>query len=81
MRTPKIEALYRMISWCNLNYNSNINLLPLDYSLINSNSWLSGYIDADGTFFLNWLFDKKGSPTMPLGLTILYENIPATRLS
>jgi len=63
MRTPKIEALHRMIQWYNLKYNYNINLLCLDKSPLNNNSWLSGYIDADGSFYLNWLYDKKGRAT------------------
>src|SRR5690606_6903578 len=56
MRTPKIEALHRAINWYNAynqtNQNNilkndeldfNINLLPLDKSPINSNSWLAGF--------------------------------------
>nr|QKS32173.1 LAGLIDADG endonuclease [Sphaerobolus stellatus] len=63
MRTPKIEALHRMIRWFNLKYDYKIPLLDLDHSLLNSNSWLSGFIDADGSFYLNWLYDKKGKAT------------------
>lgn len=63
MRTPKIEALHRMINWLNLKYSYKIPLLDLDHSPINNNSWLSGYIDADGSFYLNWLYDLKGKPT------------------
>ena len=63
MRTPKIEALHRMIGWLNQNYGYKIPLLDLDHSPINYNSWLSGFIDADGSFYLNWLYDKKGKPT------------------
>jgi hypothetical protein len=63
MRTPKIEALYRMIKWYNLNYNTNLPLLSIDYSPIQNNSWLAGFIDADGSFYFNWFFDKKKLPT------------------
>jgi len=63
LRTPKIEALGRMINWFNLNRNCNMQILDLDTSPLNSNSWLSGFIDADGSFYLNWLYDKKGKPT------------------
>ena len=59
MRTPKIEALNRMIEWFNSNSNLNIKLLNLDRSNLSSNSWLSGFIDADGSFYLNWGYDKK----------------------
>ena len=63
MRTPKIEALHRMINWFNLNGNTKLKPLGLDISPILSNSWLSGFIDADGSFYVNWLLDKKGRAT------------------
>ena len=63
MITLKIETLHRIKTLFNLKYNYNIPLLELDLSLFNKNSWLSGFIDADGSFYLNWLYDKKGKPT------------------
>lgn len=68
MRTPKIEALHRMINWCNINNYGikpgfEIKLLSLDLNPIQNNSWLSGFIDGDGSFYLNWLYDKKDLPT------------------
>jgi Uri superfamily endonuclease len=67
MRTPKHDALIRVINWLNdyinKNKNSNfiktkeiinqiniINPLPLDNSPIDSNNWLTGFVDADGNF-------------------------------
>lgn len=50
MRTPKIYALYRLIDWLNLRFNLNIEKKNKDLSNINSNSWLAGFIDADGHF-------------------------------
>jgi hypothetical protein len=38
MRTPKIEALHRAISWINTKDNSTIPLLDLDISPIDSNN-------------------------------------------
>ena len=56
MRTSKMYRLYDLIDWLN-NKNSDLNIikLPLDSSPINSNAWLSGFIEADGSFsvFLN----------------------------
>jgi len=75
MRTPKIEALHRAINWYNT-YNQtkslnnilkndgldfNINLLPLDKSPINSNSWLAGFTDADGNFSITITTRKKNN--------------------
>jgi LAGLIDADG endonuclease/Cytochrome C and Quinol oxidase polypeptide I len=55
MRTSKIKKLYELIDWYNLKNDLNINKKPIDSSNINSNSWLSGFIDAEGSFsiFIN----------------------------
>ena len=58
MRTPKIEALHRAIEWINNNDNNLIPLLGLDLSPIDSNSWLSGFTDADGNFSIT-VYDRK----------------------
>lgn len=51
MRTPKITNLYNMIDWLNeYKLENKIVKLPLDNSSIDSNSWLSGFIDTDGSF-------------------------------
>ena len=70
MRTPKQEALCRVIDWIN-DYikNNKESKLPgtqkilssiyplkkeaLDNSAIDSNAWLTGFIDSDGNFSIN----------------------------
>ncbi len=49
-RTPKLEALHRLIDLLNDKKNFNLIKYKLDLSPINSNSWLSGFTDADGNF-------------------------------
>jgi intein/homing endonuclease len=51
-RTPKIEALHRLISWLNNKTENNIALLGIDDRDIITNSWLAGFTDADGNFSL-----------------------------
>lgn len=65
-RTPKIEALHRLIE--NLNtYNSEpIPLLGLDSISLGESAWLSGFLEADGYFYLNWKSSKKD---LPIGIT------------
>ena len=46
MRTPKINQLYNLIDYINAR-GFNIKKLPLDNSSLNSNAWLSGFIDAE----------------------------------
>lgn len=50
MRTPKIISLFNLIDWLNKRFEMEINKENLDNSGINSNSWFSGFIDADGHF-------------------------------
>lgn len=52
-RTPKIEALHRLINWLNKDQNLNLPKLALDQSSLVSNAWLVGFIDADGQFLMN----------------------------
>lgn len=58
MRTPKIEALHRAINWINEKDISYIPLLGLDLSPLDSNSWLSGFSDADANFSIT-VYDRK----------------------
>jgi hypothetical protein len=63
MRTPKIEALHRLIDW--LNSRSNIRLehidkLDLDDSNLMNNPWLSGFIEADGNFYCGFKLNADG---------------------
>jgi hypothetical protein len=55
MRTSKINSLYNLIDWYNLKHNLNIPKKPVDLSPILTNSWFSGFIEADGSFsiFIN----------------------------
>jgi hypothetical protein len=59
MRTVKINMLYILIDLLNLKANLNILKKEKDISPIISNSWLSGFIEADGCFYVN--FNKKHS--------------------
>lgn len=52
MRTPKIHQLYSLIDWVNTNHNTNFQKLPLNNNLLISDSWLAGFIDADGCFLI-----------------------------
>lgn len=54
-RTPKIYCLHRVIDFVNLKHNLNIKKMPLDNSNLNSNPWLSGFVDADGCFYIGLL--------------------------
>jgi hypothetical protein len=55
-RTPKIYQLYKLIDWMNKKHShprgTDITKLPLNDGPILNDSWLSGFIDADGSFYI-----------------------------
>jgi hypothetical protein len=72
MRTSKINNLYNLIDWLNYKYNDlNIIKKPLDSSPIDSNAWLSGFIEADGSFSI---FLNKNSIRIRFSLTQSSKN-------
>lgn len=50
LRTPKVDQVYKLIDWLNINHNTNIAKLPLNTNKIENDAWLSGFIDSDGSF-------------------------------
>ena len=50
LRTPKIHQLYKLIDWLNKNHSTSIKKLPLKEGDLVNDSWLSGFIDSDGSF-------------------------------
>jgi hypothetical protein len=71
MRTSKIHFLYDLIDWYNNKYSLNIIKKPLDASPINSNSWLSGFIEVDGSFSI---FINKKSIRIRFSITQTSKN-------
>lgn len=63
MRTPKIEALYRLIDWFHLYGSLPHGILqkkPLDSSSLLETSWFTGFIEADGSFHSSLNLNKDG---------------------
>ena len=54
LRTPKIHQLHKLIDWLNKNHSTNIEKLPLKEGKLNNDSWLSGFIDSDGSFSVQY---------------------------
>lgn len=73
MRTPKIEALHRLIDWYNLeNSDYNLEKLGLDTSSLDSNSWLSGFAEGDGNFYLSWKESSKSKIMQSKPINLIY---------
>ena len=54
LRTPKINKFNELIVWLNERYHYNIQTYSPDTSVLNSNGWLAGFIDADGGFKIRY---------------------------
>lgn len=52
LRTPKNFRLNQLIEFMNNKYGTDIDQSPLDNSDLYSNSWLTGFIEADGHFLI-----------------------------
>jgi len=51
MRTPKVEALHRLITYLNkISSKQPIPLLGIDGTCLFSNAWLAGFVDGNGHF-------------------------------
>ena len=61
LRTPKINQLYLLIDWLNQKPWVNDNKLPIKTGNLSDDSWLAGFVDADGVFLYKTL-RKKTEP-------------------
>ena len=50
LRTPKIIQLHNLIDWINKNHSSDTVKKGLNQSKLDEDSWLAGFVDADGSF-------------------------------
>lgn len=62
MRTPKIEALHRLIIWFNdRNYNNlQVALYGINTKPLNKTAWLSGFMEADCSFHIGYKVNANG---------------------
>ena len=54
LRTPKLYQFYNLIDWLNKNHKTHIDKLPLKQGYLADDSWLSGFVDADGSFSVQY---------------------------
>jgi hypothetical protein len=59
LRSPKIIKFNALIEYLNNKENVNIKPAILDDSHLSSNSWLAGFIDADGCFIIGYTTKTK----------------------
>ena len=59
LRTPKINQVNKLIDWLNLYHNMNIAKIIRNKKDLWEDNWLSGFIDADGSFSINLSKNNK----------------------
>ncbi len=87
-RTPKMYELYKAIDYIYLNYNINIKKQDIDNSNLLNNSWLSGFLDCGGNFYIRYsnksiickltLEQRMIYPTTNLSYKYILNNICTT---
>lgn len=61
LRTPKINNLYLLIDWLNQNHGLSIPKLPIKSRSLSDDSWLAGFVDADGSFSIQHTKRENGA--------------------
>jgi hypothetical protein len=61
LRTPKVRQVNNLINWVNKKHNCNYSILNNCDRSLDSDSWLSGFIDADGGFFIRYTTLSSGA--------------------
>lgn len=68
LKTPKIEIFNQLINWLNTNYVEQAGLAFIENKTLNynlDNAWLSGFIEADGGFYIRYSIPKITSNKLP----------------
>ena len=73
LRTPKIYQLHSLIDWLNINHSTKIKKLPLKTGSLASDSWLCGFIDADGSFSVQHTKTENGAKKRKISCRLRIE--------
>jgi LAGLIDADG endonuclease len=75
LRTSKIIQLHNLINWINKNHTNNIVKLSLKKGKLDGDSWLSGFIDANGSFFIQHTKIKNNTKKRKISCKLRIEQI------
>lgn len=84
LRTPKLNKFNNLIDWINNNTASSLIKHNPDKSCILSNAWFSGFVEADGSFYIRVSLIKTGASTNRISARLTLEQRmvdPITNLS
>ena len=72
LRTPKNLTFNKLIKFINEKYNFSFKESKLDKSNLLNNSWFTGFVEADGNFYIKIIESKSKSETRKISVS---ENI------
>ena len=73
LRTPKIIQLHNLIDWVNKNHSSKIEKLTVKRDNLDKDNWLSGFIDADGSFSIQHTKLENGAKKRKISCRLRIE--------
>lgn len=73
LRTPKIIQLHNLIDWINKNHSSKIEKLIVKKGNLDKDNWLSGFIDADGSFSIQHTKLENGAKKRKISCRLRIE--------
>lgn len=73
LRTPKVDQFYSLIDWLNKNHNKQIAKLPLSVKILLENGWLSGFIDSEGSFSVQYTKTENGAKKSKISCRLRIE--------
>nr|ATI20300.1 LAGLIDADG endonuclease [Juglanconis sp.] len=73
LKTPKIYQLHNLIDWLNKNHRSGFEKLPLNKDSIQNSRWLSGFVDADGSFSVQHIKTETGAAKRKIACRLRIE--------
>ena len=73
LRTSKIDQFHSLVDWLNKNHITKIRILPLKCSPFSEDSWLSGFIDSDGRFSVQYTKVENGAKKRKISCRLRIE--------
>lgn len=73
LRTPKIHQLHSLIDTLNKNHSTSIIKLPCNNGNLYESSWLSGFVDSDGSFSVQHTKVENGAKKRKISCRLRIE--------
>lgn len=69
----KIHQLHSLIDWLNKNHSAQLEKLSLNKDNLEKSSWLSGFVDSDGSFSVQYTKTENGAKKSKISCRLRIE--------